>query len=59
MFKINKDECIECGFCKRICPKGAIELHSSYGYEIDLNCISCSLCSKNCPVNAISKIELT
>lgn len=24
MYKIDKTECIECGFCSKICPKNAI-----------------------------------
>jgi len=58
MFKIDKDKCIECGFCEKICPKEVIEPNSSYGYQINAGCISCGLCSKNCPVNAVSKVEL-
>lgn len=59
MYKINKNECIECGFCEKICPKKAIESYTSFGYKIDETCVSCGLCIKNCPVNAISKIKLT
>ncbi len=54
MLKIDRDECIECGFCAAICPKKAITVHSKYGYEIDDKCVSCGLCEKNCPVKAIS-----
>ena len=55
MYRVDRDQCIECGFCQKICPKEAIDTHSSYGYEIDETCMSCGLCSKNCPVNAIAK----
>lgn len=56
MYNINKSECIECGFCKNICPKNAI-IKESYAYKITDICISCGLCAKNCPVKAISKKE--
>jgi len=52
--KIDVDECIECGFCAAICPKGAISERSDFAYVIGHNCINCSLCLKKCPVQAIS-----
>lgn len=55
MYRINKDECIECGFCASICPKGAIAKAKDFAYEIDTTCVSCGLCAKKCPVNAIKK----
>lgn len=57
MYKIDKNECIECGFCERICPKGAISIREDFAYEIGDKCISCGLCAKNCPVNAIEKVS--
>ena len=54
MYKIDKIECIECGFCSKICPKNAI-IKTEHAYEITDACVSCSLCFKNCPVKAISK----
>lgn len=54
MYKIDKTECIECGFCSKICPKNAIK-QSDYAFEVTDTCVSCSLCAKNCPVKAISK----
>lgn len=56
MYKINKDQCIECGFCQSICPKSAISISKDYAYEIGTSCIACGLCLKHCPVNAIFKI---
>ncbi|MBN2837121.1 MAG: 4Fe-4S binding protein [Fusobacteriaceae bacterium] len=56
MYIIDKSECIECGFCKRICPKNSIK-KAEYAYEITDTCVSCGLCAKNCPVKAITKKE--
>lgn len=56
MHKIDKDECIECGFCETICPVEAIE-KSKIAYEVTDKCIDCGLCAKKCPVEAISKGE--
>ncbi len=55
MVVIDRDECIECGFCEKICPKDTISTHEAYGFEIGDACISCKLCIKNCPVKAISQ----
>jgi NAD-dependent dihydropyrimidine dehydrogenase PreA subunit len=52
---IDRDHCIECGFCEKICPKNAIYPHPEYGYIISEDCISCGLCIKKCPVAAIEK----
>ncbi|MGM0442758.1 MAG: 4Fe-4S binding protein [Fibrobacterota bacterium] len=55
---IDRDHCIECGFCANICPKQAISPHKDYGYTISQDtCISCGLCVKKCPVAAIEKHE--
>ncbi len=56
MHKIDKNECIECGFCEAICPVGAIK-KTEIAYEITEKCIDCGLCAKNCPVTAIEKIS--
>lgn len=46
---INKDLCIECGECEKVCEFGAIK-----DLEIDsFACEGCSLCSEVCSVNAI------
>lgn len=54
MYKIDDGTCIDCGVCKKLCSKNAIEL-TKLVHRINDNCISCGLCAKNCPVNAISK----
>ena len=47
-------DCVGCGACMSVCPKGAIELkQDDYGYYrsvIDFSkCINCGLCKKVCP----------
>lgn len=56
MYKIDEATCIDCGVCKKLCPRNAIEL-SKFTHKINDNCISCGICFKNCPVSAISKKE--
>ncbi|MCS5420598.1 MULTISPECIES: 4Fe-4S binding protein [Psychrilyobacter] len=57
MYKINRNECIECGFCSKICPKNAIVENKEFGYEITNICINCGLCAKKCPVSVIERVE--
>lgn len=52
--KIDKEKCINCECCKKICPHEAI-LDT---YEINnVRCIGCSQCEKACPQNAIEMIS--
>ena len=54
MYNIDEGTCIDCGVCKILCPKNAIEL-TKFARKINDSCVSCGLCAKNCPVKAISK----
>ncbi len=56
MYRIDEGTCIDCGVCKKLCPRNAIEL-SKFTHKINDNCVSCGICAKNCPVSAISKKE--
>ena len=56
MYNIDEGTCIDCGVCKILCPKNAIEL-TKFAHKINDSCVSCGLCAKNCPVKAISKKE--
>ena len=35
MLTIDRDECIECSFCEKICPKGSVTPHDEYAFEIN------------------------
>lgn len=56
---IDKDICISCGLCAKICPENCIEMKKVKGYDKlkpipDYNyCKGCGLCAKECPVKAI------
>ena len=50
---IDKDKCIECGLCERLCRFDAI-----HDYVIDpVSCEGCGFCSHICPVDAITMNE--
>lgn len=54
--KIDREECIECGICKRVCPPHAISYDDEDKPVIDLGlCIFCGECVDACPVNALSR----
>lgn len=58
----DKEKCIGCGICAKICPESCIQMkkekkgtkpHTDYDY-----CKGCGLCADQCPVKAIKmKLE--
>jgi uncharacterized protein (DUF362 family)/NAD-dependent dihydropyrimidine dehydrogenase PreA subunit len=52
----DKEKCIKCGECKKICPPGAICMQDKNVPTVNKKtCIRCWCCQEVCPVNAISK----
>ncbi len=53
-YKINKDECTNCGACEDVCPVGCI---AEVGDVREINpdeCIDCGACKDACPVDCIT-----
>ena len=52
---IDRDKCIYCGVCAKICPGGAIEVdRAEKTWKIDRDkCVGCMACAEKCPKQAI------
>ncbi len=55
MAQIDKQNCIKCGKCVKVCPKNAISFDKD-GYAITdaQKCIGCGICKAHCNFNAIN-----
>jgi len=51
---IDKDVCINCGVCKKVCPAEAVE-NKNGQYSINKkDCLACMECERKCSVKAIN-----
>ena len=51
--KCDKEKCISCGRCKRVCPMDVNVTDNSRKRENGTECILCMECVRNCPKNAL------
>lgn len=51
--KCNKDKCISCGKCKKVCPMDVDVTDNSRKRKNGTECILCFECVKNCPKDAL------
>ena len=57
--KIDKDQCVACGCCVKVCPKLAIKVPNGICAVIDEKfCIGCGKCAKECPASIIELREV-
>ena len=56
---IDLTECINCGWCRRVCPTETIKYfatgHRTHVVEPD-GCIDCGICTPVCPVHCIHPV---
>lgn len=51
---VDRDYCVACGACAKVCPLGAIEIHSGIFAKVNLDkCVGCRKCEFECPASII------
>ena len=55
--QVGKD-CVACGSCVKVCPKGAISIWKGVKAMVDTtSCLGCGKCAKECPAGAITLVQ--
>lgn len=51
---VRQEDCVACGSCADVCPRGAISIYAgSYARVDEDRCVGCGTCAKECPASAI------
>ena len=53
LYKVNKNKCIKCNKCVRLCPNKNITIKNGK-FVFGSNCLGCARCSFQCPTDAIN-----
>ena len=52
--QVDKQICVSCGACVKVCPKGAISIYRGCWAVVDADkCGGCGLCASLCPMGSI------
>lgn len=58
--EVDKNLCVACGCCVKVCPSGAITVSNGIRAVVDWKrCIGCGKCAKECPASVIEIREVT
>lgn len=55
---INRDKCIGCGICSKVCPAETIRIEAKRAVVNEEFCRGCGACEQRCPVYAITMTRL-
>lgn len=56
---INRNQCVSCGCCVKVCPKDAIKIVNGVYAEVNTKrCVGCGICKKACPASIIEIMEV-
>ena len=51
----DKDICVSCGACRKVCPKNAVSIWKGCFAVVDTAaCVGCGICRDICPAKAIT-----
>ncbi len=52
---VKKVNCVTCGTCEKVCPKGAIVIFKGCFAKVESkDCVACGKCMRSCPTGCIS-----
>ena len=56
---VEQRDCVACGCCVKVCPKGAIEIFKGVMAQVEEDkCVGCGKCAKECPASIIEIREV-
>lgn len=51
---VNRNLCVACGACSKVCPLEAISVYKGIYAKVNYDkCVGCSKCAKECPASII------
>ena len=57
--RVFQSDCVACGSCVKVCPKGAIKVYKGLYARVDDDlCIGCGRCAAECPAAIIEVGEV-
>lgn len=56
---VNENDCVACGCCVKVCPKGAIAIWKGIMARVTTEqCVGCGRCARECPASVIEIQEV-